>query len=175
MAEVMIAMLILALGALSVLNLIGAQAHSSYRNEQSQVVSDRLQSELEKIKQLPYSQIALTSLPADSTSTADPAWRVQGSNYAVKEDGTQPEPLVYNGSALYGGGVVSGGAVDPTPTHFTSGDVGGTIHRFVVWENDATCSEANCPGAQDLKRVIVSIVLDGTPVGGARHYQEVQA
>src|SRR5581483_10905653 len=173
MAEVMIAMLILAAGSLAILNLSGTAAHSSFRNEQSQVVSDRLQSELEKISALPYDQIALTGLPADSTDVNSPAWRVQSTNYAIKQDGTSPQPLVYNGSALYGGGTVSGGTVDPTPTHFTSGDVGGTIYRYVVWLNDPTCPDSTCPGSQDLKRIIVAINLDGTPAGGGvRHYQE---
>jgi hypothetical protein len=173
-AEVMIAMLILAAGSLAVLNLITAAAHNSFRGEQSQVVNDRLQQEMEKIVQLPYDQIALTGLPADSTDTNNPAWRVQGSNYSITQDGTQPAPLVYNGGALYPTGTVSGGQVDPTPTHFTNGDVGGTIYRYVVWRNDPTCPDVTCPGSQDLKRVIVAIKLDGTPAGGPnRHYQEL--
>jgi hypothetical protein len=173
MAEVMVAMLILAAGSLAILNLISSAAHSSFRNEQSQVVSDRLQQEMERIQQLPYEQIALTGLPADSTSTSSPAWRVQGTNYSITHDGTQPAPLVYNGSSLYGGGTVSGGAVDPTPTHFTSGDVGGTVYRYVVWRNDPTCPDSTCPGSQDFKRVIVAITYDTTPTGGTRQYQEL--
>jgi hypothetical protein len=173
-AEVMIAMLILAAGSLAVLNLITAAAHNSFRGEQSQVVNDRLQQEMEKIVQLPYDQIALTGVPADSTDVNNPAWRVQGSNYSITQDGTQPAPLVYNGTGLYGGGIVSGGQVGPTPTHFTSGDVGGTIYRYVVWRNDPTCPDVTCPGSQDLKRVMVAIRLDGTPVGGStRDYQEL--
>src|SRR5436309_372196 len=140
-AEVMVAMLILAAGSLAVLNLIASAAHNSYRGEQSQVVNDRLQQEIEKIVQLPYDQIALTGLPTDSADTNNPAWRVQGSNYSITQDGTDPAPLVYNGSALYGGGSVSAGAVNPAPTHFTSGDVGGTIYRYVVWRNDPTCPD----------------------------------
>jgi hypothetical protein len=173
MAEVMIAMLVLAAGALALLNLISASAHSSFRAEQSQVVSNRLQQEMEKIQQLPYDQIALTGLPADSTDTKNPAWRVQGTSYSITQDGTQPAPLVYNGSALYGGGTVSGGAVSPTPTHFTSGDVGGTIYRYVVWRNDPTCPDSTCPGSQDFKRVMVAITYDSTPAGGTRQYQEL--
>jgi len=173
MAEVMIAMLVLAAGSLAVLSLITASADSSYRNEQSQVVSDRLQQEMERIQQLPYDQIALSGLPADSTDTRNPAWRVQGTSYSITQDGSQSQPLVYNGSSLYDGGSVSGGAVDPTPTHFTSGDVGGTIYRYVVWRNDSTCPESTCPGSQDFKRVIVAITYDSTPVGGTRQYQEL--
>src|SRR5215213_5296590 len=148
MAEVMIAMLVLAGGALAVLNLIGAAAHSSYRGEQSQVVSDRLQQEMERIQSLPYDQIALSGLPADSTDTTSPAWRVQGTSYSVTQNGSQPAPLVYNGSSLYGGGTVSAGAVSPTATHFVNGDVGGTIYRYVVWRNDPTCPDSTCPGSQ---------------------------
>jgi hypothetical protein len=174
-AEVMVAALILVAGSLAVLNLMTASAHNSYRDEQSQVVSNRLQSEMEQITQLPYDQIALTGVPSDSNDTTSPAWRIQGTNYAINQDGSNPRALVYNGSSLVGGGSLSGGVVSATPTTFASGDVHGTIYRYVVWENDSSCPDVTCPGSQDLKRVIVAIRLDGGPVGGAvRHYQELQ-
>ena len=179
MIEVMVAALILVIGSLAVLSLVGASAHNSYRAEQSQVVSNRLQQEMEKIQQLSYDQVALTGLPPDSSDPHVPSWRVSGTSFSVTQDGTQLRSLVYNGSSLYPSGTVSGGAVDPTPTHFTSGDVSGTIYRFVVWENDPSCVIGGidyCPGSQDLKRVIVAILLDGGPVGGTiRHYQEIQS
>jgi hypothetical protein len=183
MAEVMVAMLILAAGSLAVLNLITAGAHSSYRNEQSQVVSDRLQQEMERILQLPYDKVALTGVPQHSNDTSSPAWRVQGTSYAVQQDGTQPAALVYNGSALNGGGSVCDqahecGNVDPNPTPFTNGDVSGMIYHYVVWQDDPTCVVGGtdyCPGTQDLKRVIVAIALNNTAVGGVHRYQEIQA
>jgi hypothetical protein len=179
MAEVMIAMLVLAMGSLAVLNLIGASAHSSFRNQQSQSVSDRLQEEIERIQHLPYDQIALTGLPASSASQSSPAWRVQGTSYAVNRNGTQAAPLVYNGSALDGGGTVCDanhdcGVVDPAPTRFTDGNVSGTIYRYIVWQNDPTCPDTSCPGSQDLKRIIVAIALDTTAAGGIHRYQEIQ-
>jgi type II secretory pathway pseudopilin PulG len=174
--EVMVAALILVTGALAVLGMVGTAARGSYRDEQSQVVSNRLQSEMEQILQLPYDRIALTGIPADSNDTNNPAWRIQGTSYAITQDGTNPRALVYNGSSLASGGTVSGGSVSATPTTFASGDVHGTIYRYVVWENDPSCPEVTCPGSQDLKRVIVAIRLDGGPVGGAvRHYQELQS
>ena len=175
MVEVMIAALILTLGSLAVLDLVGVQAHNTYRAEESQVVSNRLQEEMEKIKDLPYSQIALSGLPADSSDTTDPRWRVSGTNFATSQSGSNSRALVYNGSSLVAGGTVSGGAVSPAPQSFSSGDVHGTIYRFVVWENDPSCPETACPGSQDLKRVIVAIRLDTTAVGGVRHYQELQS
>ena len=47
---------------------------------------------MEKIVQLPYDQIALTGVPADSTDVNNPAWRVPGSNYSITQDGAQPAP-----------------------------------------------------------------------------------
>jgi hypothetical protein len=172
--EVLVAGVIMVIGGLAVLQLVDAQARNGYRAEQSQVTSNRLQEEMEKIKQLPFEQIALTGIPADTSDTTDPRWRVSGSSFAVSQQGGSTQPLVYNGSALYGGGTVEGGTIDPAPIPFTSGDVRGTIYRFVVWDNDDTCSEVDCPGAQDLKRVIVSVRLDATASGGIRRYQEIQ-
>jgi hypothetical protein len=173
--EVMVAAMIMIVGGLAVLQLVDAAAHNNYRGEQSQVASNRLQEEIELVKRLPYKQIALTGLPTDTSDPTDPRWRTQGTNFAVTKQGGSPQPLVYNGSALYGGGSVSEGVLDPTPIPFASGDVSGNIYRFVVWENDETCAESQCPGQQDLKRVIVALRLNTNPAGGARPYQEIQS
>jgi hypothetical protein len=175
MIEVMVAALVLTLGALATLGLVSSQAHNTYRGEQSQVVSNRLQGEMEKITQLPYSQIAMTALPADTIDTSDPRWRMSGSSYSTAQNGTQLRPVVVNGSSLYAGGTVSGGVVSPTPQTFSSGNVSGTIYRNVVWEDDPSCPPASCPGTQDLKRVTVAIRLNSSTVGGVRHYQELQS
>ena len=175
MIEVVVAAMILTLGSLATLSLVSSQAHNTFRGEQSQVVSNRLQEEMEKIKNLPYSQVALSSLPSDTGVTADPRWRISGTSYSVTKDGSQLRPLVYNGSSLTGGGTVSGGAISPNPEHFSSGDASGTIYRFVTWENDPNCPETSCPGSQDMKRVIVAIRFDTTVAGGTRAYQELQS
>ena len=175
MVEAVVAVMILAIGALGVLAAIDTGARGSYKAEQSQVTVNQVQAELERIRTLPYSQVALTGLPTAGTQADDPAWRVSGSSYAVGRDGTGPMPLVYNGSVLAAGGTVTGGTLSPAPTPFTSGDVSGTIHRYVVWVNDPRCPESLCPGAQDLKRVIVAARLNDNPAGGDRGYQEMQS
>jgi len=172
--EVLVAAVIMVIGGLAVLQVVDATVRNNYRAEQSQVVSNRLQEEMEKIKQLPYEQVAVTSLPTDTSDLTDPRWRTAGTNFAVTQQGGSPEPLVYNGGALYGGGSVNGGTIDPAPIPFASGDVHGTIYRIVVWENDDTCPDTQCPGSQDLKRVIVAVRVDATASGGARPYQEIQ-
>lgn len=173
MIEVVVATLLLMLGSLAVLSVVDASTRNNFRVEQTQVVVSQLQSELERIKQLPYTEVALTAAPQSSTDRDDPAWRVGGSQFALERDGTDLRPLVLNGSALAAGGTVAGGTVSPDPTPFTSGDVSGTIRRYVVWVNDPRCPDAVCPGAQDLKRVIVAATLDRTAPGGDRTYQEL--
>jgi Tfp pilus assembly protein PilV len=170
--EALVAGFLLVLGSLAVIAIQSASSRNTYRAEQSQVVSNRLQDELEQIKQLPFEEIALAAAPDTSPDPDDPNSRVSGVSFDVG-GGSGLAPLVYNGSALEGGGTVSGGTVATGPTEFTSGDVKGEIYRYVVWLNDGECDEALCPGAQDSKRVIVAIRLDETASGGGRAYQEI--
>ncbi len=53
--EVVVAALVLVVLGLAVLGLGSAASRNTYRAEQSQVLSNRLQAELEHIRQLPYS------------------------------------------------------------------------------------------------------------------------
>jgi Tfp pilus assembly protein PilV len=163
LAEVVMAALVLVLGALAVLGLVSATARNSFQAEQSQTVANRLQDELEKFRQLAdtadYDRIALNQAPTASSDPNDPAWRVSGSTYAVNRNRTGFQAMVLNA-----------GGFAPV-THFSSGDVQGTIHRYVVWEPSVACPSPD-PGC--LKRVIVSIALDRTGSAGIRRYQETQ-
>ena len=69
---------------------------------------DVAQQEMEKIRNLDYSQIALTSAPSSSASSLDPDSRVNGGQFALNRDGSNPAPMVINGGSLYGGGFVTG-------------------------------------------------------------------
>jgi Tfp pilus assembly protein PilV len=163
LAEVTMAALVLILGALAVLSLVSASARNSFRAEQSQTVANRLQDELEKFRQLAdnanYDRIALGQAPTASSDPNDPDYRVSGSTYAVNRNRTGFQAMV-----------ISGGGFAPV-SHFSSGDVQGTIHRYVVWEPSSACP---APAAGCLKRVIVSIALDPTGSAGIRRYQETQ-
>src|SRR3954451_3178332 len=74
--EVLVAAVILALTALAIATLSTGATHATYRAEQDQVVVNRLQNELEHIRQLPFSQVALTTRPQTSTQLNDPGQRV---------------------------------------------------------------------------------------------------
>ena len=168
--EGIVAAVILVIGVVGTLQLFDTGTRNTFRAEESQVVNDRLQAELEAIKQLPYDEIALTSLPVNSADTNDPRSRVSGSQYALARNGGSPAAMVYNGSTAPGGAAVTGGAVDPGPTPFESGDISGNIHRFVTWTSDPTC--ADC-GAGVVKRVIVAATVDEASISFERAFQEV--
>jgi len=169
--EVVVAMLLLVIGGLAVVAVVNAGTRNSFRTEQRQVVVNRMEQELELIKQLPFDQLALPSVPVHADDPTDPNARVSGTQFDL--GGGTMAPLVYNGSSLAGGGSVAGGQVATGPVPFSTGDVKGQLHRYVAWVNDLTCSEALCPGAQDLKRVVVAVRLDATAVGGDAVYQEI--
>jgi hypothetical protein len=180
MIEVVVAGMLLIIGALALLGLADAANRTTYRAEQGQVVVDRLQGEMEKLRQLPFDEMALTSAPQASTDRALPGHRVSGTTFALGEDGTDARPLAIQGGTTATGDPVGCGAsgepacgVDPGPTPFHSGDVSGKIYRYVVYPG----VPSNCTGctADDLKRIVVAITLDTTASGGTRAYQELHS
>jgi type II secretory pathway pseudopilin PulG len=166
MIEVVIAALLLVLASLAVITAVNASVRNNFRAQQSQVVADRMQQELEQITQVPYAQLAMTSAPVHSNDPSNPNWRVSGATFAIDRANTTPKQIVLDTN----GDVAPGGPSDPS-AHFTSGNVKGTIYRYVVWDNQASCP---APAAPCLKRAIVAIALDATASGGTRTYQEVQ-
>jgi len=170
--EVLVAAVLLAITAIAVFGLVDAASRNNYRSQQSQVVNDRLQQEMEKLKQVPYDQLALTSLPTHSSASNDPNSRVSGTTFNVSQSGTNYEGLVYNGgNSQEAGGTVSSGAVAPGPTSFQDGDVKGSVYRYVTWEHDDACG--NC-GQDWYKHAVVVVALDPTASGSTRAYQELQ-
>jgi hypothetical protein len=182
MIEVVVAAMLLIIGALAVLGLADAATRTTFRAEQGQVVVDRLQAEMERIRQLSFDELALTAAPVTSSDSASPAGRVSADRktFALNRDGSAAAPLAIQGGTTPGGEPVGCGAtgqpacgVDPGPTPFQSGDVTGEIHRYVVYPG----VPSDCPGctADDLKRIIVAITLDETSSGGTRSYQELHS
>ena len=179
--EVLIAALLLVLGALATLGLVDTAHRQAYRSEQNQVVSDRLQAEMEAVKRLEYTTVALTSTPTHSSDPENPNYRVANgppATFALNRNGTNSAALVANGVDS-----VTGGVVSPGPTPFSSGslgtgsagDVDGQIYRYVTWINDPNCPEVACPGLRDFKRVTIAIEVNDTAAGGDRAYQQIQS
>lgn len=181
--EVLVAAVLLVVASLATVGVMIASARSNYRAEQSQVAIDRAQAEMEAVRALDYGDIALTAPPQTGVAGPEPrlssSCAAQGVSadgcFALNANGTNSAPLVVEGGALEDGGSVMGAAVDSGPVPFSSGDVSGQVYRYVVWQNDNGCSEAQCPGGQDRKRVVVVVTINETASGGERAYREVQS
>jgi type II secretory pathway pseudopilin PulG len=173
--EVMVAAVVLAMGAMATFGLLSSATKNTQRAKASQVALNRAQLEIETLRSLENEELALTAAPAHSTTTLSPNYRVSNGTFAlIRQPPSGYANLVVNGGSLYGGGFVEGGTVDPGPTSFSSGDVTGKVYRYVVWRDDASCPAATCPGAQDYKEIVVAVKLD-TPgnQAGERGYVEV--
>ena len=182
--EVLVGAVVLASAMLATAQVMIGSVKVNYRSEQSQVAIDRAQAELEAIRTLGFDEVGLTGAPP-ATPSGGPGDRLtstcatQGVStdgcFGLNDDGTNRAPLVVEGGNLEATGSIAGTAVDPGPETFSSGDVSGTIYRYVVWQNDYACPETQCPGLQDRKRVVVVVTLDSTASGGERAYREVQS
>lgn len=171
MVEVLVAILILATGAIAILGVFDTSTRNTFRAEQAQVAINRAQRELEQIRQLPYDDVGLTVTPGHVGDPKDPRYRVSGNNFALGWDGTTASN--YADMVVNGVGNVTSGTIAPGPTSFASGDVSGKVYRFVVWQNDPNCG--TCAGSHDYKRVVVVVKLDTVAVSYARSYTEVQS
>jgi type II secretory pathway pseudopilin PulG len=173
--EVVVATLVLALAAMATFGVLTAATKNAQRAEASQVALNRAQSELEAMRSLEDSQLALTYAPPHSSNPLDPNYRVSGGSFAtVREPIGSYANLVVNRGSEYGGDEIEGGIVTPGPTSFTSGDVKGKIYRYVVWRDDPSCPAATCPGTQDYKQIVVAVKLDkAANQAGERGYVEV--
>jgi type II secretory pathway pseudopilin PulG len=180
--EVLVAALILTLTAVAIATLSTSATHTTFRAEQQQVVVNRLQNEVEHIRQLPFSQVAMTTKPQLSNEGGDPGQRVSadGTHFDLNRNGTNTKLLAYAGGTTPDGKAMECGGtgqpvcgVNPGPETFQSGDVSGKIYRYVAYPG----VPSDCTGcsADYFKRIIVIIRLDTTAAGGAHTYQEVQS
>lgn len=179
MVEVVIATLVLVVGSLATFGVLRAATTNDQRAKGTQVALDRAQQEMEALRSLSNSELALTELPPPSADRLSPDYRVNHSNrtFALAREPSEeasPPELVVNNGWLYGGGFVEGGVVVPEE-EFTSGDVKGTVYRYIVWRNDDACG-ANCPGEQDYKQIVVAVKLTKLGNESAEHgYVELQS
>ncbi|HEX3174333.1 MAG TPA: hypothetical protein VHQ43_08975 [Solirubrobacterales bacterium] len=169
--EVLVAAIVLVLGAAATFGILAAAARNGQRAKATQVALDLAQEELERLHGIPYENLAVSSQPKTSTSVLNPAYRVKGSEYALKrsplgeygqlvidaEKGISPESEFFSGDTEHGG-------------------IKGTLFRYVVWRNDPSCPDSKCPGAQDYKQIVVAVKPD-KPVSqsGDSGYVEVQS
>lgn len=178
MVEVLVAILIVALASMATFALLADATRNAQRAKAGQVAVEYAEQELEYLRSLEYKKLALTTLPQHSSNPESPDYRVSEEAFAVNRSPVGSfRNLVVDGGPLYASEKkVEGGTIEPGPTPFSSGDISGKVFRFVVWRNDESCSEAQCPGPQDYKQIIIAVKLNTTASQPAETgYFEVQS
>jgi type II secretory pathway pseudopilin PulG len=171
--EMVVTALVLSLGAAAVFTMLSSATKNTQRAKSTQVALDLAQHELEKLRGIPNSQLALTRPPSHVAYALNPSFRVSGSTFAlIRQPPSEYQQLVVNGDSLQVGGKIETGVVDPGPEPFTSGDVTGEIYRYIVWKDDP----ASTTRWQDYKQVVIAVKLDtAANQSGIRGYVEVQS
>jgi type II secretory pathway pseudopilin PulG len=170
--EMVVTALIVVMGAAATFGLLSDATKNTQRAKSTQVALDLAQNELEELRGVTNSRLALTEPPAHYDSPLNPGYRVAGSTFALnREPPSDFQPLVVNGDKLQVGGTVQGGVIKPGPEPFTSGDVTGEVYRYFVWRDDPAS-----PRWQDYKQIVIAVKLD-TPgnQSGERGYVETQS
>jgi type II secretory pathway pseudopilin PulG len=175
--EVLIAAMILVLGAIATFGVLASAIHSTQRAKGSQIAQDKAQQELEALRSLSDEELALTSTPGHENEEASPNYRVLNGKFALKGGSVPSEykEIVANGGTAYPEVPLTKGVVSPA-TPFTSGEVSGTVYRYIVWRNDTSCAPETCPGEKDFKQIIIAVRLNSTTGGNTPGgYVEVQS
>jgi prepilin-type N-terminal cleavage/methylation domain-containing protein len=168
MIEVLVAILILALGSMATFTLLSSATRNAQRAKASQVALDYAEQEMELLRSMKSDELALNKTPVHTTANSlDPDSRVLSGTFGLRREPVgNYQTLVVNEAA---------GAVDPGPEPFTSGDVSGEVYRYIVWRADEPCGEA-CKGLHDYKQIVVAVKLDTPPnLAAERGYVEVQS
>ncbi|MBS1886851.1 MAG: type II secretion system protein [Actinobacteria bacterium] len=177
MIEVLVAILIVSIASMATFTLLSDAARNAQRAKSEQIAIEYAEQELEYLRSLEDKKLALTVAPPHSANPESPNYRVSESTFALNRSPVgNYRNLVINGGSLYGGGEIAGGTIEPGPTPFVSGNVEGRIYRYIVWHNDESCSETQCPGKQDYKQIIVVAKVNKTAsLPGETGYFEVQS
>jgi hypothetical protein len=168
--EVVVAALVLTMAAMASFALLASATKNAQRARSTQVALDLAQEEIERLRSIPYEDLALSSYPQPSPSKLNPGFRVQGTQFALKRSPLgEYAPLV---KAIGTGFSPESSFSSGNPS---SGGITGTIYRYVVWRNDPSCPDAQCPGPEDYKQVVVAVQPKAAVGEGQRGYVEVQA
>lgn len=169
--EVLIASIVLVLGAGATFGVLAAATKNAQRAKGTQVALDLAQEELERLHSLPYENLALNTPPKPASSSLDPGSRVKGTEFALRRSpvgdyapvvidadrGVSPESQFFSGDTEHGG-------------------IRGMLYRYVVWRDDPSCPDTQCPGADDYKQIVVAVrPTRAVGQGGEGGYVEVQS
>ena len=155
LVEVLAACALISIGVAATLRVFGAAGHSVLRSERTDVAVQQAQAELDRLRTIPYGELALKTSPTASSDPYDPGSRVESGSLRIRPDLTEPFVTTpATGQAAM---------VDAGPKDFGVGVadavINGHLYSYVTWR-DESCPFALCPGNENTKRLTVAVVLD---------------
>jgi type II secretory pathway pseudopilin PulG len=165
--EVLMAIVVLAVGTLAMVSTFDSSRSLTTSAEQRDVQAGIAERELERVTSLAYEKVALASTPGSSSDDSNP-------NYYVVSGGCAGS----SGSPCYQWDYSSGGSSEPLAIDGTDGDstpnpqswtapapgggthLSGQIYRYVTSVDDPNCTSGSCPDGDDYKRVTVAVTMD---------------
>lgn len=191
MVEVLIAVMILAVGILGLIGSFNSARKLDLLSERRTLSAHRAQLEIERLQAIPYTQLAMISAPTHSSETTNPDYYVN-LNSPVKcsttscfawdaSKTTEEESLVLAAQARECTSSITTecGVVAISPTgracteklgacEWTDGNVSGKVYDFVTWHSDPVCEKEEAGKklctASSYKRITV-VVTATVPSG----------
>ena len=146
LVELLAALTILLVGILGVVATLDRTRDAVGFSEVRETAVHRAEREIERLRSIPYAQLALAGVPTESADPADPARYVNGTKF-------QWDP----GDASRQADFVTGGSIAPR-TPWSDGRLGGTLQVYITRYDDPATDIGGTPAA---RRVIVGVTVDG--------------
>jgi type II secretory pathway pseudopilin PulG len=142
--EVMVAAMMLVVGILALLTVFTTSGALATKSEREAQASDFAEQQVELMRALPYSAVALNATTADATWNA---YKTVGDPHYVAPTGTETAVAVD----------ATNGKIAPVGTWEDDRmTVRGNVYRYVTWGDDPSI-----PGTQDFKRIVVAVTVAG--------------
>jgi Tfp pilus assembly protein PilV len=169
--ELMIACLILSIGIIALVPSFDSSRRLTTTGEVNQVASTIGQRELERIRSLPYSAVAITAVPPAApgghsptdylVTSGVPGCSLSNPCYQWDHPGA---PSAANTEPLDVDSVNGDSAANPTawstPSPSGGTRVSGQIYRYITWVTDPYCTSQSCQTSQQqYKRVTIGVTV----------------
>jgi len=187
MVEVLVAVLILAIGILGLVGAFDSARKLNLLSERRTLSAHRAQLEIERLQAIPFEQLAMISAPSHSAETTNPDYYVNlaspvkcssTSCFAWNASKTgEEEPLAIatkSGTECASESAKECGVIATSPTgrkcteklgacEWTDGNASGNVYAFVTWHTDQVCEKeengkAICP-TSSYKRITVIVTV----------------
>jgi Tfp pilus assembly protein PilV len=187
MVEVLVAVLILAIGILGLVGAFDSARKLNLLSERRTLSAHRAQLEIERLQAVPFGQLAMISTPSHSSETTSPDYYVNYSS-PVKCSSTscfawnasktsEEEPLVVakeEGKTCASETAIECGVVAASPSgrtcteklgacEWTDGNVSGKVYAFITWHTDPVCEKEEAGKAicatSSYKRITVIVTV----------------